>query len=125
MVAELLAVRKNLGLIQPGPQQAAMAAALADDTHVDEQRERYAKRRDVLRAALEGAGFQIDHSTGALYLWATRDEDCWDTLSALADLGILAAPGTFYGPSGARHVRIALTATDERVAAAAARLRAW
>jgi aspartate/methionine/tyrosine aminotransferase len=36
--------------------------------------------------------------------------------------GILVAPGEFYGAAGARHVRIALTATDERVAAAASRL---
>ena len=122
VVAELLAVRKNLGLIQPGPQQVAMAAALDDDAHVDEQRDRYAGRRHVLRAALERAGFRIDHSAGSLYLWATRDEDCWQTVSALAELGILVAPGTFYGRTGARHVRVALTATDERVAAAAARL---
>ena len=122
LVGELLAVRKNLGLQVPGPQQVAMTAALADDTHVDQQRERYAGRRAVLRAALEGAGFRIDHSSGSLYLWATRDEDCWQTVSTLADLGILVAPGTFYGRTGNRHVRVALTASDERVAAATARL---
>ncbi len=72
LVGELLAVRKNLGLMLPGPQQVAMAAALADDAHVDEQRERYAARRAVLRRALEGAGFRIDHSEASLYLWATR-----------------------------------------------------
>jgi succinyldiaminopimelate transaminase len=122
VVRELLDVRKNLGLIQPGPQQVAMAAALSDDRHVDEQRARYAARRDLLRSALESAGFRVDHSEGSLYLWATRDEDCWDTVSALSDLGILVAPGRFYGQSGARHVRVALTATDERVSAAVARL---
>jgi len=122
VVAELLAVRKNLGLIQPGPQQVAMAAALADDDHAVQQRARYAERRTQLRAALEGAGFRIDHSEGSLYLWATRDQDCWDTVADLAGLGILVAPGTFYGPSGGRHVRVALTATDERVTAAAGRL---
>jgi succinyldiaminopimelate transaminase len=122
VVGELLAVRKNLGLMQPGPQQVAMAAALSDDLHAEEQHARYAVRRTVLRASLEKAGFQIDHSEGSLYLWATRDEDCWETVSALAALGILVAPGTFYGRSGRRHVRVALTATDERVAAAAARL---
>jgi succinyldiaminopimelate transaminase len=122
VVAELLAVRKNLGLIEPGPQQVAMAAALADDAHVAEQQARYRARRTTLKTALEGAGFRIDHSEGSLYLWSTRDDDCWTTVSDLADLGILVAPGTFYGRSGARHVRVALTATDERVAAAAARL---
>ncbi len=127
LVGELLAVRKNLGLQMPGPQQVAMAAALADTAHAQEQHARYAARRGVLRTALEGAGFRIDHSEGSLYLWARRsidggDENCWDTLSWLADRGILVAPGDFYGPAGARHVRVAFTAQDERVAAAASRL---
>jgi succinyldiaminopimelate transaminase len=122
VVAELLAVRKNLGLMLPGPQQVAMQAALADDAHVQEQRERYARRRAVLKRAFEGAGFRIDHSEASLYLWATRDEPCWETVASLADQGILVAPGEFYGPAGARHVRIAFTATDERVEAAATRL---
>ena len=122
LVAELLAVRKNLGLIMPGPQQVAMAAALGDDAHADEQHARYLARRTTLRTALEGAGFRVDHSEASLYLWCTRDEDCWTTVSALADRGILVAPGSFYGRAGAHHVRVALTASDERIAAAAARL---
>jgi aspartate/methionine/tyrosine aminotransferase len=102
--------------------QAAMTAALGDDEHVEEQRARYAARRAALRTALESHGFRIDHSDGGLYLWATRDEPCWDTVKTLADRGILVAPGEFYGAAGARHVRVALTATDERVAVAVARL---
>ncbi len=122
VVGELLAVRKNLGLQLPAPQQRAMIAALNDDEHVVEQHARYAARRVRLKAALEGAGFTIDHSEGALYLWSTRDEDCWDTVSWFADRGILVAPGSFYGAAGNRHVRVALTATDERIDAAVARL---
>ncbi len=123
VVGELLAVRKNLGLMMPGPQQRAMVAALDDDTHAEEQHARYAARRATLRAALERAGFRIDHSEAALYLWATRDEPCWDTVASLAGLGILVAPGAFYGRAGERHVRVAFTATDERIAEAASRLR--
>jgi succinyldiaminopimelate transaminase len=122
LVAELLAVRKNLGLMMPGPQQVAMVAALDDDGHVAEQHARYAARRARLRAALESAGFRIDHSQGSLYLWATRDEDCWQTVAALAEQGILVAPGAFYGVAGREHVRVAFTATDERIDAAVARL---
>ena len=85
--------------MMPGPQQVAMAAALDDDAHVDEQRERYAARRALLRQALEAAGFSIDHSEASLYLWATRDRDCWTEVAALAELGILVAPGAFYGPA--------------------------
>lgn len=122
VVAELLAVRKNLGLMMPGPQQVAMKAALDDDAHVDEQHLRYAERRLRLRRALERVGFRTDHSEASLYLWATRGEPCWDSVGWLAERGILVAPGDFYGPQGAEHVRVAFTATDERVDAAVERL---
>jgi succinyldiaminopimelate transaminase len=124
LVAELLAVRKNLGLIMPGPQQVAMKAALDDDAHALEQHARYAARRAKLLEALQAAGFAIDHSEASLYLWATRGEDCWKTVGWLAERGILAAPGDFYGVAGRSHVRVAFTATDERVDAAVARLTA-
>ncbi|OUC79597.1 succinyldiaminopimelate transaminase [Gordonia lacunae] len=122
LIGELLAVRKHAGLIVPFPIQGAMTAALRDDAHVDEQRERYAARRRLLKAAVEGAGFRVDHSEAGLYLWATRDEPCRETVDWLAARGILCAPGDFYGPAGERHVRMALTATDERISAAVARL---
>jgi succinyldiaminopimelate transaminase len=122
LVGELLAVRKNLGLQMPGPQQHAMIAALDDDAHVSVQHAVYAARRARLRDALVGAGFTIDHSEASLYLWSTRDEDCWTTVAALAELGILVAPGDFYGAAGSRHVRVAFTATDDRIDAAVARL---
>lgn len=122
LVASLLEVRRHAGLIVPMPVQQAMVAAYSDDAHASEQKERYAARRSVLATALRAAGFTIEESAGGLYLWVTRGEDCWDTVSALASLGILVAPGSFYGPRGGQHVRVALTATDERVAAAAQRL---
>jgi succinyldiaminopimelate transaminase len=124
LVRRIWEVRRHLGLLVPGPVQAAMAAALDDDAHVDAQRERYRARRDLLAPALRASGARIDHSEAGLYLWVTRDEDCWATIDWLAGLGIVAAPGSFYGPAGTRHVRIALTATDERIATAVDRLRA-
>jgi succinyldiaminopimelate transaminase len=122
VIGELLAVRKNLGLQMPAPQQLAMKAALDDDAHVAEQHARYAARRAKLKRALEGLGFRIDDSQGSLYLWATRGENCWETVDRLAGLGILVAPGEFYGPAGSEHVRVAFTATDERVDEAVRRL---
>ena len=122
LVAELLAVRKHAGMIVPRPVQEAMVAALTDDEALQAQRHRYSTRRLVLRKALQDSGFRIDHSEAGLYLWATRDEPSAVTVQWLAERGILVAPGTFYGPAGGRHVRVALTATDERIGAAAARL---
>ena len=115
-------LRRHSGLLVPSPVQAAMAAAYGDDVHVAEQRLRYGARREQLISALSSAAFRIDHSAAGLYLWVTRDEPSMSTVDWFAERGILVAPGTFYGPTGGRHVRIALTATDERVAAAVDRL---
>lgn len=124
LIARLITGRKHLGLIPPAPVQAAMAVALADDGHVEEQKALYRARRDILRPAIEAAGFRIDRSEGGLYLWATEGRDAWESVGRLADLGILVGPGTFYGEHHPQHVRFSLTASDERIAAAADRLRA-
>ncbi|MET9013737.1 bifunctional succinyldiaminopimelate transaminase/glutamate-prephenate aminotransferase [Streptomyces olivaceoviridis] len=124
VLGPLLEIRKHGGMMTSAPTQAAVVAALGDDAHVHEQRERYAARREALRAALLADGFRIEHSEASLYLWATRDESCWTTVAHLADRGILVAPGDFYGEAGKNHVRVAFTATDERVRAAVARLTA-
>jgi succinyldiaminopimelate transaminase len=123
-VAAIIEARKHIGLLVPAPVQAALVAALGDVAHVADQKARYAVRREQLKPAVEKAGFRVEHSEAGLYLWCTRDEACWDTVEALAAVGILAAPGEFYGTAGARYVRLALTATDDRIAAAVDRLTA-
>lgn len=125
LVSRLLEVRKHAGMIVPGPVQAAMTVALGDDAHVAEQHERYRRRRTLLRDALEGAGLVVEPSPAGLYLWVRAPgtgQDCWRTVADLADLGVLVAPGAFYGPAAARHVRVALTAPDDAVHRAVARL---
>ena len=123
LVAGLLALRKHLGCMVPTPVQAASIAALDDDGHVLTQRGRYSARRDRLMTALESAGFTVSESAAGLYLWMTRGEPAMDSVAWLAERGILVAPGTFYGPGGAQHIRVAFTATDERVASGCSRLR--
>ncbi len=120
VVGQVLEVRKHMGLMVPSPIQAAMVAALADEAHVDAQREVYRRRRTVLRTALEASGFRIDHSEAGLYLWASTGAPAWKTVGILADAGILAVPGTFYGDES--HVRLAVTASDSAIAEAAQRL---
>ncbi len=124
IVGELLTARKHLGLMPPAPVQHAMAVALGDDAHVAEQKELYRARRDLLRPAVEAAGFRIDGSEAGLYLWVTEGRAAWESMDRLADIGILAGPGPFYGASSAHHVRLALTAPLERITEAARRLHA-
>jgi succinyldiaminopimelate transaminase len=125
LISRLLQVRKHAGMMMPTPIQAATAAALGDDAHAEAQRARYGRRRRVLIGALEAAGLVVEESGAGLYLWvraAGAGQDCWQTVGDLAELGILVAPGVFYGPSGSRHVRVSLTAPDHAVAAAVMRL---
>lgn len=123
VVGELLTARKHLGLMPPAPVQQATVVALGDEAHVVAQKELYRGRRALLLPAVEAAGFRIDGSQAGLYLWATEGRDAWESMARLADLGILAGPGHFYGASSPEHVRLSLTAPTDRVAEAARRLR--
>jgi aspartate/methionine/tyrosine aminotransferase len=109
-------------MMVPLPVQNAMVVALGDESHVQEQRGRYNKRRALLAPALVRAGFSIEYSHAGLYIWCTRNEDAWKSVGWLAELGILATPGIFYGEKGAFHIRVALTATDEQIADAVLRI---
>ena len=125
LVRYLGEVRKHAGLMVPAPVQAAATAALGDDSHVEEQRARYAARRTVLVPALEAWGLVHDGGPSTFYLWLRTpdgDEDGWSIAARLADAGMLVAPGDLYGPAGATHVRLAMTLTDEQVALVARRL---
>jgi succinyldiaminopimelate transaminase len=126
LMKDLLLVGRQAGMIVPGPVQAAMVAALSDNAHAVEQKARYAARRAILAEGLTAAGFRIEHSEAGLYLWATRPGlDCWAACELLAtQCGLLVGPGSMYGPEGNAYIRVALTATDERVATAGDRLRA-
>ena len=130
LVAPIVSVRKHSGLMVPAPVQHAMAVALNDTEHVERQRSVYAVRRALLLEALTDAGLDVDPDTAAgLYLWVSdpaNPTDSWALVNRLAELGILVAPGDFYGTAAHGRVRVALTATDERIQAAASRIReAW
>lgn len=122
LMETLREIRKHAGFMVPGPVQHVMTVLLGDDEHVATQRAIYGSRRTKLLAAIESAGMVNDpESVGGLYLWATREgSDAWELVDAFAQLGIVVAPGTFYGDS--RHVRISLTASDEAIDEAARRI---
>lgn len=123
IIKRLLEIRKHMGLMVPLPVQRAMTIALSDESHVAEQAARYRARRRVLSKTLLDCGFSIEHSESGLYIWCTRNEPDWDSVSWFADRGIIVTPGHFYGESGSRYIRIALTATDAQIEEAAVRIR--
>ncbi|MDR1118785.1 MAG: succinyldiaminopimelate transaminase [Bifidobacteriaceae bacterium] len=120
----VLELRKHMGLMMPAPVQAALAAALGDREHVAAQRRVYGRRRALLLDAVQGAGYVVEGSEAGLYLWfrAPDGQDGWATVADLASLGILTAPGAFYGEAARPFARMALTCSDAAAAEAAARL---
>ena len=127
LVGYLGEVRKHGGLMMPAPVQAATVAALRDDEHVAEQRDRYARRRAVVLPALEARGLVHDGGSSTFYLWLRdpdRARDGWAIADDLATTGLVVAPGDFYGGASADHVRVALTLTDDQVALVADRATA-
>ena len=117
LVTYLREVRKHAGFMVPGPVQVAAAAALADDDHVEVQRDRYRRRLLAGRRLLEGLGLQVEMPAGGFYLWvADPGGDGWALASRLAtEAGVISSPGEFYGPEGAGHVRLAMVQPDERL----------
>ena len=123
LIKGLVNLRMHSGLNTPWPVQRAMTVALGDYEHVAVAKELYRERREVLLSAVRDYGFELSDSEAGLYLWATLHEDCWATVDRMAELGIVVVPGTFYGEFSTQHVRFSLTATDDKIAEAARRLR--
>jgi len=118
LVTYLGEMRKHAGLMMPSPVQAAAAAALGDDEHVREQRDRYARRRAAALPALESRGLVHDGGSSTFYLWlrdADRGRDGWAIAEELATTGLVVAPGDFYGSASTDHVRVSLTLTDDQI----------
>jgi aspartate/methionine/tyrosine aminotransferase len=107
--------RRHQGFLIPGPAQAAGAAALRDQDHVDVQAARYHRRLEVLVDVLESLGVAAEMPEGGFYLWVDAPEG--DEMALVrrlaAELGVLTSPGTVFGPDGAGRVRVAAVVTDD------------
>ena len=123
LVGYLQEVRKHVGMMVPGPAQAAGAVALADDDHVTEQRVRYLGRLRRMADVLQRwSGLEVPLPEGGFYLWF-RVGDAWQFTERLAaDGGALVSPGDFYGAAGSEYVRVAVVQPDERIELVASRL---
>jgi succinyldiaminopimelate transaminase len=123
LVHYLQEVRKHVGMMVPGPVQAAGVAALDDDTHVGVQRERYLRRLERLADVLgRWSGCEIHPPAGGFYLWFDTGDGWGFTERLASEGGALVSPGDFYGAGGTQFVRVAVVQPDERIELVAARL---
>lgn len=121
LVHYLSEVRKHAGMMVPGPAQAAAAAALEDDEHVQAQRGRYSERLSYLSGMLTKAGWTAPFPEGGFYVWANKQSDDgplsdgWAMALELARQGgVLVGPGELYNSRQPR-VRLATVAPMERL----------
>ena len=123
LIRDLVNLRMHTGMIMASPTQQAVIAALADSSHMALEKEVYSRRRATLLSSVIEYGFEVTDSQAGLYLWVTLGQDCWSTVDQMARLGIVVAPGSFYGEHATKHVRFSITATDNDISRAAFRLQ--
>jgi succinyldiaminopimelate transaminase len=128
LVAALKRYRPNVGTAPPTFVQRAAVTAWGDEAHVVETRARYAAKRDLVLPALLRAGLQPAGGDATFFLWlrvpGDGDAEAF-ALRLLDELGIVVAPGPFFGPGGEGHVRAALVPTLDECRRAAEVLASW
>jgi acetylornithine aminotransferase len=128
LIAALKRFRPNIGTAPPAFVQRAAATAWGDEAHVVETRERYARKRDLILPALRAAGLEPAGGDASFFLWLRvpggGDAEAF-ALRLLDELGIVVAPGPFFGPGGEGHVRAALVPTLEECRRAAQLLESF
>lgn len=116
LIGALKRLRPSVGVTPQEFVQVASVAAWNDESHVQEQRARYAAKRALLLDLFARHGIQVAGSVATFYLWVKAPGDRssleW-ALELLERSGIIVAPGSFFGPEGEGYVRIALVPTLE------------
>jgi acetylornithine aminotransferase len=115
LIAALRALRPSTGVTPQEFVQRASVAAWQDESHVQEQRARYAAKRALFLELFAAKGIDVAGSVAGMYLWVAvpggRPSLAWAL--ELLDLGIVVAPGSFFGPEGEGYIRMAMVPTLE------------
>jgi len=123
IVTALRAFRPTVGTAPQEFVQRASVAAWSDEAHVEDVRALYRRKRDLLLPALEAGGLRLAGSTATFYLWMDVGGPSEEFSRRLLEHGIVATPGSFFGPAGDGYARFALVPTEEQCAHAAETLR--
>jgi acetylornithine aminotransferase len=112
--------RPSIGTAPQEFVQWAGVAALSDETHVEDVRAVYRRKRDTLLPLLERKGLRLAGGDATFYLWLAVGGPSEAFARRLLDAGVLVAPGSFFGADGEGCVRMALVPTQAECERAAA-----
>ena len=122
LISALTRVKSYLDYGAFAPIQIAAAAALnGPQDCVQEMRDLYRERRDVMVKGLAGTGWDVPSPEGSMFLWAPIPERFRHLGSVdfakllLAKAKVAVAPGIGFGEHGDGHVRIALVENNHRI----------
>jgi len=112
-------------------QKAAVAALSLDEQDIDQVRQTYQRKRDVLVEGLKELGWEVEKPKGSIFVWASpvgakfaRDLDSRQIANLLIEkTGIVTTPGAGLGPSGEGYLRFSLIADEERLKEALQRIK--
>ena len=107
-------------------QEAAIEALDSSQKCVEELRNIYKRRRDVVIEGLNEIGLNVKPPKATFYIWVKVPEGY--TSESFCELlltkaGIVTTPGNGFGPSGEGYIRIALTVNEERLKEAVKRIK--
>lgn len=130
LIGALARVKSYLDYGAYTPIQVAACEALnADQACVDELRDIYRSRRDVLVESFEQAGWDIPVPEASMFAWAPIPDAVKHlgsldfSLRLLNDAHVSVAPGIGFGEHGEGYVRIALVENEQRIRQAARNVR--
>lgn len=101
-------------------QKMAIAAITGDQSCVDEMRNHYEKRRNILCDGLSSIGWRVDRCPSTMFIWAkipdkfgVDDEEF--VLELFDKTGVLVTPGSAFGSMGKGHIRMALVQDEKEL----------
>ncbi|MFB6181013.1 MAG: pyridoxal phosphate-dependent aminotransferase [Candidatus Nanohalobium sp.] len=99
----------------PRISQYAAIEALENDSHVEEMRETYQERRNVLVERMKELGWDFVAPEGAIYAFPDVGRDSWEFCMDMIEEGVAMVPGEPMGPGSEENVRICFgsTTTEE------------
>lgn len=132
LISALTRVKSYLDYGAFTPIQVAATAALNDpdlDQHIDEVRQTYKRRRDVMVESFGRAGWDVPPPAASMFAWVPVPEkfrplgslEFSKLLIEKADVAV--APGIGFGEHGDEYVRIALVENEHRIRQAARNIK--